>query len=47
MEHICFLLEMVKAITLKDISDLPPEHQHAVALRLEELHEELNKALVI
>lgn len=46
MEHISFLLEMIKTISLKDISDLPPEHQHTVALRLEQLQDELRKALL-
>ena len=45
MEQIFVLLADVKAVTLKDLSTLPIEHQNAVALRLEQLQEELNRAL--
>ena len=46
MEHIQQLLENVKTITLKDLSDLPKEHQHSVALRLEQLQDDLRRALL-
>jgi len=45
MEQIFVLLADVKAVTLKDLSTLPTEHQHSVALRLEQLQEELDRAL--
>ena len=45
MEQIYVLLENIKAITLKDISTLPNEYQHLVALRLEQLQDELKRAL--
>jgi len=45
MEQIFILLADVKAVTLKDLSTLPTEHLHTVALRLEQLQEELDRAL--
>jgi len=45
MEQILLLLMDLKAVSLKDLSDLPDENQHNVALRLEQLQEELNQAL--
>ena len=45
MEQILLLLMDLKAVFLKDLSDLPHENQHNVALRLEQLQEELNQTL--
>jgi len=46
MDKILLLLTDLKAVSLKDLSDLPIENQHYVALRLEQLQEELNQALI-
>jgi len=45
MDKILLLLTDLKAVSLKDLSDLPDENQYNVALRLEQLQEELNQAL--
>lgn len=45
MEQILLLLTDLKAVSLKDLSNLPVENQQNVALRLEQLQEELNQAL--
>lgn len=45
MKGLLKLLAITKSITLQDISILPIENQHFVALRLEQLQDELIKAM--
>lgn len=46
MDKILLLLTDLKAVSLKDLSDLPEANQHNVELCVEQLQEELNQALI-
>ncbi|RBO83415.1 MULTISPECIES: hypothetical protein [Marinomonas] len=45
MEHFILLLHDLKQVTLEDIAALPEEAQHVIAEHLEQLQDDLDKAL--